>query len=158
MRPKNENKKKRITLDQISKKNFQQVPEGYFDQLPSMIQTKIDEESKVKTPVFTVGFNWQTASIAAAVVLILVFSGVFNTVDSSRSVEDILAEVSVDDIIDYLDYSEISTIEIVAELDIDEADIDAFLENDIQLLNNEEFENMDELDLYQEFGIDESVY
>ena len=158
MRPKNENKKKRITLDQISKKNFQQVPEGYFDQLPSMIQTKIDEESKVKTPVFTIGFNWQTAAIAASVLLILVFSGVFNTVDSSRSVEDILAEVSVDDIIDYLDYSEISTIEIVAELDIDEADIDAFLENDIQLLNSEEFENMDELDLYQEFGIDESVY
>ena len=44
------------------------------------------------------------------------------------------------------------------ELDLNENDIDEFLENDIQLLNMEEFESLEDLDLYQEFGIDENVF
>ncbi len=150
--------KKRITLDNIPKRNFQQVPDGYFEQLPSIIQAKIENESGKRTPVFTIGFNWQTAAIAATITLLLVFSGVFKSDNSSQSVEDMLAEIGVEDIIEYLDYSEITTMEIVAELDLDENDIDDFLENDIHLLNNDEFESIKDLDLYQEFGIDENVF
>ena len=135
MKSENEhNAKKRITLENIPNRNFQQVPDRYFEQLPSMIQAKIENESKKRTPVFTIGFNWQTAAIAAAITLLLVFSGVFKSDNSSQSVEDMLAEIGVEDIIEYLDYSEITAREIVAELDLDENDIDDFLENDIQLL------------------------
>lgn len=155
---KGHNDKKRIKLDSIPRRNFQQVPEGYFDQLPSMIHKRIETESKSKSRVITIGFNWQTAAIAAAITLVLVFSGIFKSFSPPASAEDILAEVSVEEILEYLDYSEITTNEIIAVLNVDENDIDDFIENDILLLNNDEFESINELDLYQEFGIEENVF
>jgi len=153
-------KKHRITLGDIPRRNFQKVPEGYFDTLPGLIASRIESDNKksTSTPVFTIGLNWKTAAIAAALTLLIVFSGLFDSVNKSISPEEMLAQINVEDIIEYLDYTDLTTYEIIAELDIDENDADDFLENDIQLLNIDEFEALDKYELYQEYGIEENIF
>lgn len=152
------NKTDRLKLEDIPKRNIHSVPDGYFNSLEQSILAKVKSGEPKSTPAFTIGLNWQTAAIAAAVTLLVVFVGTFNSINKPADAEDILAQVSIEDIIEYLDYSDLTTSEIVAALNINENDADDFLENDIQLLNTIDFESLDNLDLYHEYGIDENIF
>ncbi len=64
--------KKRVALDDIPKKALFSVPEGYFDELPQRVQTRVAKPS----PAFTISWNWQRtlASLASVgLVAVLVF-------------------------------------------------------------------------------------
>jgi hypothetical protein len=58
-------------LSQLPKKDAFSAPEGYFDDLPSLIQDRVIAESKGKSRVFSPA--WTFGSLGLAAVLCLVF-------------------------------------------------------------------------------------
>ena len=58
-------------LSQLQKKDAFTAPEGYFDDLPSMIQDRVVAQSKTKSRVFSPA--WTFGSLGLAAVLCLVF-------------------------------------------------------------------------------------
>ena len=128
-----------------------EVPEGYFNKLNKEILSKtihapIEKQSK---QVWFTPFNMA----AAAAITLLIVASVFTITDSQMepSVEELLSEVSHEDILHYLDESDLSEEEIITELDledfewIDEGSLDN-LELDVLDLN----ELMDDLNLSDE--------
>ncbi|WPP48685.1 hypothetical protein [Catalinimonas niigatensis] len=89
------------------KKNIFHSPEGYFDQLPGRIQEKIRQEEQ-EDNVFVLP-RW--SYVVAASVLILLAAGIFfysqpdqsaNTLAVEQQVEELLASVSEEELINYL--------------------------------------------------------
>ena len=58
-------------LSQLPKKDVFTAPEGYFDDLPSMIQDRVIAQSKTKSRVFSPA--WTFGSLGLATVLCLIF-------------------------------------------------------------------------------------
>ncbi len=58
-------------LSQLPKKDAFTAPEGYFDDLPSMIQDRVIAQSKTKSRVFSPA--WTFGSLGLAAVLCLIF-------------------------------------------------------------------------------------
>ncbi len=137
-----------MKLEDIKKKNIYSVPDKYFDQLPTRIQSRVND----KKPVLGVPLNWKLALKVAAVVMILFYFGIATMKNSTLSSEELLAQVNTDDLIAYLETTDITTDEIIEEVDFTNIDLD-FYENgpimqDIEL-NNEEIDA-----LLDEYGID----
>lgn len=99
-------------LDDIAKKKAFEVPEKYFEDLPLKIQTRINEE-KAETSSWRVP-SWSLA-MAASILLLITF--IFITPDSGPDPEKLLAEVSQDELIAYLDLIELDEYEIASALD-----------------------------------------
>ena len=141
-----------MKLDDIKKKNIYTVPDKYFDQLPTRIQSRVND----KKSVLGVPLNWKLALKVAmpvvAVVMILFYFGIATMSNSTLSSEELLAQVHTDDLIAYLETTDITTDEIIEEVDFTNIELD-FYENgpimqDIEL-NNEEIDA-----LLDEYGID----
>jgi hypothetical protein len=141
-----------MKLEDIKKKNIYTVPDKYFDQLPTRIQSRVND----KKPVLGVRLNWKLALKVTvpvvAVVMILFYFGIATMKNSTLSSEELLAQVSTDDLIAYLETTDITADEIIEEVDFTNIDLD-FYENgpimqDIEL-NNEEIDA-----LLDEYGID----
>lgn len=100
------------------KKNIFETPEGYFDALPERLQERIRQKEQEKK-VFS--FPQWTYAAAASVLLLLVV-GIFffqpadqpaENIASEQNIEQLLASVSEDEIIDYLQMNaEASTLEL----------------------------------------------
>lgn len=125
-------------LDDIDKKNKFEVPEGYFEDLPMKIQQRIEQEKKspqtIQLPV------WSMA-LAASILLILSFVFIFN--ENEQSAEELLAEISQEELIAYVDY-----------FDLDVYDIASAFPEDAELIEFEEMEMLDGLDM-EDSSLDE---
>jgi len=153
--------KKPFKLEEFPRENMFKVPDGYFDELPGIIQERVTmkpETSNWREVFLTPANGWKAALAVAVIALLLVFSGVFNSNTYKGSVEDILAEVSLEDLIEYVEYSDISTEEILAELDFSDYEMNYLMGDDIQLLDEGEYEELDMLDLYEVYGIEEELF
>lgn len=118
-------------LDDIDKKPDFNVPEGYFEELPLKILRRIEaEKSKSRSIPLP---SWSFALAAAVVVLVsfVVFLG-----GSESKAEKLLAEVSEEDLVAYIE-----------ELELDEYDLVATFPETTDNMEFEEFEMMDGLDL-----------
>jgi hypothetical protein len=120
MSKENSNSDKKIRLDDIKTKSQYKAPDGYFENLTASIDKLIDEEeSKVEESKFAKvvslrkGWYYIAASLAAACVVIAFWVFPLNT---DNNPELLLSEVSNDEIIAYLAYSELNTEDIVNEL------------------------------------------
>jgi len=143
-----------MKLEDIKKKNIYTVPDKYFDQLPTKIQSRVNE----KKPVFGISFKWnlilKVAAPAFAVILILFYFGI-NDNSSNLSADDLLAQVSSEDLIAYLETTDITTDDIIEELDLSTIELDFYNEDPIL-----QDIDMDEhgLDiLYDEYGIESEI-
>lgn len=157
------NNKKGFDLDKMEKKNIFQVPDRYFDELPSVIQSKVVKPSKERrTAVF---FRQLKYAIPVAAVLVIGFYfGVLNrdgggSTDTELAYEwldyeSILSEVSADDLADYLSESEISTDEILASVSDDDFD-DSF--GALEILAEDELELEEMEDLLLEYELEGSL-
>ncbi|WP_340152356.1 hypothetical protein [uncultured Marivirga sp.] len=111
------NKKRHIeSLNEIEKTEGFKTPDGYFDQLQMDVLNKIDtdttEKSRGKTILFR-NFYAVAASIALLAVSVITIWYFNNQSRSTREgYTEILAEVSDDEIIAYLEYSDVSYYEI----------------------------------------------
>lgn len=138
---------KKIKLDDISKKTPFEVPEGYFDQLMVDIQDKVTQQEKrrwVSLPQVRLAL---AGSFVAILVLVMVF---FPQNSTAPSAEQLLAEVSDEELMEYLDLNDISEYDLVDGIDADE--IDALWESDG--LENLELDETDLDDLLIDYEID----
>lgn len=141
-----------MKLEDIKKKNIYSVPDKYFDRLPAIIQSRVIE----KKPALGLSLNWslafKVAAPALALVLILFYFGISTTDNSTLSSDELLAQVSADDLIAYLGTTDITIDEILEELDLSNIELDFYEEGPIMQdmdLNDKEIEA-----LFDEYGID----
>ncbi|MCG8308374.1 MAG: hypothetical protein MI975_13355 [Cytophagales bacterium] len=140
-----------MKLEDIKKKNIYAVPDKYFDQLPTRIQARVNEEK----PVFGFSFSWnlffKIATPAFAVILILFYFGLSNT-NLNQSAEELLAQVDAEDLIAYLETTDITTDEIIEEVDLSMVDLD-FAE-DQPFIRDIEIDDASMDILFDEYGIE----
>lgn len=133
-------KHKDFNLSDLPKHNVYQVPEDYFDRLPTRIMARTAAAPERKWLPVQV---WQTVRVAMApLVLLLLFVGVFYLADKSQTEQQFnLATVPNDEIVNYLtaystlesaDLAELNTLqrqELTADfLNVSAADAEAELE------------------------------
>jgi hypothetical protein len=124
-------------LEDIPKKQVFEVPEGYFDKLTSTIQARVAEKESRRAMTFSLPAVMRYALPA----LVLVGVGIFwfQNNASQKDAESILASVSTEDLVAYLNDSEISTDELMNAAEFDEDDLDD-IESEVYKLH---FEDLD---------------
>ena len=111
-------------LDQIPKKQIFNVPEGYFDKLPLKIQLRLDAtrtESKRHTVRYALQYGLP---------LLLIGAILFFYVRPDTDASSILATVDTEDLIHYLEYSGLTTEDMLENVDFNGADLEA-IENKV---------------------------
>ncbi|MCP4456663.1 MAG: hypothetical protein GY816_01345 [Cytophagales bacterium] len=109
---------KKIRLEDIDKKTPFSVPDEFFSELTQNIQTRVSEKSKRQwVPVGQL--KW---ALAGSLVLAVVFISILRTPSSQLSVEDLLAQVSEQDLVDYLDFNDVTDAELLEGLSDEEID------------------------------------
>ena len=129
-------------LEDIPKNHPFKVPEGYFDKLPGMIQARIAEKSDVKEakPYFRYALQY-----ALPVVVLAIVAVIYLVPPTTQNADTLLASVSTDELVAYLEESEITTEELLEEMTLDNESVEA-IESEVYF-NFDELENFDELDL-----------
>jgi hypothetical protein len=129
-------------LEEIPKKGIFEVPDGYFDQLPGIIQARVAEKNTETRPYFRYALAY-----ALPVVLLLVLAVIYLTPQKSLSAEELLSSVSSEELVAYLEQSEISLDELLDYADYDEAVVEAIEAEAFTQLPVEAIEDLDiELD------------
>ena len=126
-------------LEDIDKKQPFEAPEGYFKDLPMRIQAKIDGKKSVTVKQRIPAWSLAMASFA------LIFTFVFVFYDNQPSAEDLLADISEEELMAYLD-----------EIELDEYDIASAFENDLDILNLDENSVLDGINMENE-AIDDMI-
>ena len=132
-----------MKLEDIKKKNIYTVPDKYFDQLPARIQSRVSE----KQPVSWLSWNWslsyKLAVPAIAVILMVIYFGRTNNF-IPQNTDAILAQVSTDDIIAYLEFTDITTDDIIESVDMSDLELDFYEDGpiiqELNEINDEEYE------------------
>lgn len=139
-----------MKLEDIDKQNIFKVPDKYFDQLPTKIQSRINDS---KPAIGTLRWSWplKIAAPVFAMILLFIFLGK-NDQKPMLTSEDYLAQVSTDDLIAYLGNTDIAADEILEGLDISEIGVDLF--DDGSLLQEFEMDDMEMKTLIDEYGLD----
>ena len=143
-----------MKLEDIEKKNIYRVPDRYFDQLPMRIQSRVNAENPVNRFTFSWKFVTKIAVPAFALVLILFYFGINNS-NTNLSSEQLLAMVDTEDIIAYLETTDITADEILEEIDLTMLDLDFSNEGAMMEDIDMDAEDMDVL--FDEFGIDREL-
>ena len=118
-------------LDDIEKKKVFDVPEGYFEDLPMKIQKRIESESTSKMAI-----AWPKWSVALAASLPLIAVFLFVIPSNDVNAEDLLASVTQEELIAYLD-----------EIELEEFEIITALGDNPSVFDFEETEGLDDIDL-----------
>lgn len=125
-------------LEDIPKKQVFEVPDGYFDKLASTIQSRVTEkESRRAITIFTLPVVLRYALPTLVLAAIGIFW--FQNSGSQKDAESILASVSTEDLVAYLNDSEISTEELMDAAEFDADDLDD-IESEVYQLH---FEDLD---------------
>ena len=106
-------------LDDIPKKNVFNVPDGYFDKLPTQIQSRISETPQTES------FNWtHTLRLATPVLLLLLIAGIFwyNQQGNSANAQTLLSSIDTSELVSYLSDTDYSTDELLEDFPLDEED------------------------------------
>ncbi|MFZ6013310.1 MAG: hypothetical protein ACOYXT_23415 [Bacteroidota bacterium] len=133
-------------LEDISKKEVFDVPEGYFDKLPGVIQARIAKENPARER--PMAFHFALKYALPAVVLLTAGIFWFTRTPSSADAESILASVETEALVAYLNESEITTDEVLETVEFNAVDLDE-IEGAVYgiEMEDEELENiMDDLD------------
>lgn len=120
-------------LDDIPKKHPFNVPDGYFDKMALTIQERVSKPV-AKPAMWSIGVRYALPAMLILIALVIYFKP-----QPQRSAEELLAAVSTDALVEYLETSDLTTDELLDIIDID----DAFAE-EIQL---EVFSESDWLEL-----------
>lgn len=116
-----------MKLEDLPKKNVFKAPEGYFDKLPGILQSRIAE--KETKPSREASFGWVLRYALPLLVVGIALVLIFRQPDANP--EELLATVSAEELTAYLVESDLSTEELLDFVVLDEYDIDAL--NDYQL-------------------------
>jgi hypothetical protein len=123
-------------LEDISKKGIFKVPDGYFEKLPGLIQSRVNEESASRERNIFAHYKIAFAISSILIAFVGVFWYVTNT-SQPTDAEGLLSSVPTEVLIGYLNESEISTEDILSDIDFSESDLDE-LENEVLQFHFEE--------------------
>ncbi|MEQ6120219.1 hypothetical protein [Reichenbachiella sp. MALMAid0571] len=149
-----------VVFDSVktSKKLPFEVPERYFEQLPSVIQNKTQKSKKSR--VISFGFEQQQIKWvlipAAIAVFVLGYSLFFNQKTETVNTEELIAQVSSEDLIAYLEMSDLSTDEIISTVNFEEIDLE-FENTESDMLDELNFSDEEIDDLLIEFSLETDV-
>ncbi|MFZ1807092.1 MAG: hypothetical protein WAU36_07725 [Cyclobacteriaceae bacterium] len=137
-----------MKLEDIPKKNVFKEPEGYFDELPGIIQSRIAEKERKPSGAPSLGLvlRYALPVLAVGFALFLIFR---QSDPMTSNPEELLASVDAEALSSYLIESDLTTEELLDFAQLDNEDIDAlndqllYPEIDINLL--EEFSTEIEL-------------
>jgi hypothetical protein len=131
-------------LEDIPKKQVFNVPDGYFEHLSSTIQARVAEREPQRATAF---FTLPVVVRYALPALVLAAIGVFwfQNNPSQKDAESILASVSTEDLVAYLNDSEVSTEELMNAADFDADDLDD-IESEVYQLHFDDL-NLDDMQL-----------
>lgn len=118
-------------LEDIPKKDFFTVPEGYFDMLPLKIQARIEAsepQRRIQQPVLRYALTYALPLLVAAIV-------VFFSTRSQPNAEAMLASVETAALVQYLAESELTT-DMLESVDLGAEELEA-LENEVYDLSLE---------------------
>ncbi len=143
-----------MKLEDINKKNIYSVPDKYFDQLPARVQARIQAKKPEGFFSLNWSFTYKVAAPALAMAMLVLFFWFDNPV-RNQSAESLLAQVATDDLIAYLETTDITTDEIIESIDFENIDLDLSEETPIMegIEMNEESINS----ILDEFGVDEDI-
>ncbi len=110
-------------LEDIDKKNIFKVPEGYFEELPSIIHSRVSKPSSQATPWFTFALRY---ALPACVFILAVVWYYNNQTQSTQTqdVEEMLASIDTNSLIEYLDEREISLNDLLDTYEVTMEDVD----------------------------------
>lgn len=148
---------KKIRLEDLERRQvFTQPPEGYFDRLPGVIQSKTAHKSGSGDRQVVWINALKLIPVAAALGLIMFYIGLFSSQESTPGFEDLLSEVTTEDIILYLEDMEISNEEILEEVDLTAFSLE-FENHDDPLMDNLDIEDESLIQLYEEYDLQDSL-
>lgn len=140
-------------LPEKATKQVFSVPDDYFDKLPTIIQSKAIDSTK-KTSVFHTNLWFKLALPVLLVLVVVSYWGFkYQTSTSDAQIEAMLADISTEEMVNYLDQTDLSSEDLLELVSFEGEQIDDFsvdLENisdeDLELLmddfNIEELENI----------------
>ncbi|MEO5976572.1 MAG: hypothetical protein ABIS36_12440 [Chryseolinea sp.] len=108
-------------LEDIPKKDIFNVPEGYFENLPGIIQSRVTKSSRGQTsPVFGFALKYGLAAvvIAAASFFWMQRPGEF------ESTEALLSGIDTQDLVAYINDQDMSTDELLDDVSLHQEDAD----------------------------------
>jgi hypothetical protein len=108
-----------MKLEDLPKKEIFTVPDGYFEKLPGVIQARVAAPSKAARPVLRYTLQY------ALPVVVLLAAGIFwfaPATTSSTQAETLLADVNTEDLIAFLNDTDISTDELLDHGTLDASD------------------------------------
>ncbi|MFY0626675.1 MAG: hypothetical protein JXR07_10280 [Reichenbachiella sp.] len=133
---------KKFDIEKLPKSNLFKVPEQYFEELPTKIQEQITTPSQ-SSIFFDYKMQWIGSLTAAA---IIIFVGIWFYPNTNIQEVDLLADISSSEIIDYLDYEDISTYEIAYVIDVEtllsEGEPNNYIDLSEEQLSDEELESI----------------
>lgn len=130
-------------LDDISKKNIFQVPEGYFEDLPTRIQARIPAAPETRHAGFFSLRYAVPAVVLAGIAIVAIFLNTPSSVPS-ESPEAMLAAVASEDLVAYLEND--------ADLNLDDLlDSYAFSDDDLASIEDEVYHLQLEEDVLEEW-------
>lgn len=137
-----------MKLEDIPKKDIYSAPEGYFERLEKDIQTRIEGKPEGKVVSFYKHNRLGLIGLAAAasIALLIVFLPITNT-EESMDVTSMLAEISTEDCLAYLEGSELTMEQIIG--DATDEELEQALDD---LVPAPEFDEGDLELLYEKFG------
>ena len=128
-------------LEDIPKKRAFEVPEGYFEKLPGVIQSRIAKPGEQRSWWSAYSYSLRFALTA---VTLLVF-GIFwyNHSQQDKSAESILASIQTEDLVAYLGEADLTTDELLDGVHLNEDDVNQIEESVFEFnLNDSEFEEI----------------
>lgn len=112
-------------LEDIPKKQFFKVPDGYFDKLPTQIQSRISNPGTVSgmQPVFRYALQYALPLVVVAAIL-------FYNYSPRPDAESMLVSVETTDLIQYLQESDMTTEDLLDQIDFSGDELEA-IENEV---------------------------
>jgi len=107
-------------LEDIPRKNIFEVPDGYFEKLPGIIQSRVTSGEKQSTPAFSLALRF-----AVPLVLVIAIAAVFwlNQPETDANPQSILASVQTEDLVAYLSEADFTTDELLDYVELDGEDV-----------------------------------
>ena len=151
MKGKHDHIKTNIKLDELPKKQVYSVPDDYFKELPGIIQARAVKPEQTQTPTLIWSSALRYALPVIALVMMLVYFGVRINNDDI-DVQAMIDEIPTEELISYITESEITTDELLSLIDLNELDVDGMVDENMDLLNDNEWDDI--LEEYPDYETD----
>ena len=128
-------------LEDIPKKQIFEVPDGYFEKLPGIIQSRVaNAPTETWRPVIRYSLQFGLPAV-----IILCIAGIFwfTQPQENMNAENMLASIQTEDLVSYLNEADITTDELLDHVELDAEDASTIEESVYQFpLTDTELEQL----------------